>query len=100
MAGKGPDRFDRLRTLIRAVNEGGEEMLAVIHASFKQVIKACCAHARDKVVRESALCTVNSVEYGKKVQDLFYIDIKDDTSRKYQTVWLQMLSYLICAETD
>lgn len=75
-------------------------MLAVIHASFKRVIRACCAHARDEVVGESALCTVNSVEYGKKAQDPFYMDMKDDTSEKYQTVWLQMLSYMVRAETD
>jgi hypothetical protein len=66
LAGKGPDRFDRLRILIRAVNKGGEEMLAVIHTSFKRVIKAYCVYTRDEVVGESVLYTVNSVEYNKK----------------------------------
>jgi hypothetical protein len=54
LVGKDPER---LRTLVRVVDEG-EEMLAVIHASFKRVIKACCIHATDEVVGESALCTV------------------------------------------
>jgi hypothetical protein len=83
LAGKGPDWFDRLRTLIRAVDKGGEEILAVIYTSFKRVIKAYCTHTRDKVVGESVLYTVNSMEYGKKAQDPFYMDIKDDTSEKY-----------------
>jgi hypothetical protein len=75
-----------LRTLIRAVNEGGKETLTVIYTSFKWVIKVCCAYTRDEVVGESTLYTVNSVEYSKKVQDLFYMDMKDNTSVKYQTV--------------
>jgi hypothetical protein len=82
LVGKDPKR---LRTLVRAVDED-EEMLAVIYASFKRVIRACRIHATDEVVGESALCTVNSVEYGKKVQDPFYIDMKQNTSVKYQTV--------------
>ena len=75
LTGKDPER---LRTLVRAVDDN-EEVLTVIHASFKRVIKACRIHATDEVVGEAALCTVNSVEYGKKVQDPFYIDMKDNT---------------------
>ena len=81
MAGKGEP--EELRALIRPVDDEGEEMLAVIHASFRRVIAACRIHATDEVVGESALCTVNSTEYGKKVQDLFYMDIKDSTDMTY-----------------
>ena len=90
---------DRLQTLTRAV-DNGKEVLTVIHASFVQVIKACRIYTTDRVAREAALCTVNSVEYGKKVQDPFYMDIKKDTRSKYQTVWLQILSYIVRCETD
>jgi hypothetical protein len=96
LTGKDPER---LRTLIRPVDDG-EDVLTVVHASFTRVIKACRIHATDEVVGESALCTVNSVEYGKKVQDPFYIDMKDNTHSKYQTVWLQILSYVVRCETD
>ena len=45
------------------------------------------------------MCTVNFVEYRKKVQDPFYMDLKKDTCSKYQTVWLQILSYIVRCET-
>jgi hypothetical protein len=41
---------------------------------------------------KSALCTVNSVEYGKKVQDPFYMDMKENTSVKY-TVEKKQIAY-------
>lgn len=89
----------RLRMLIRAVGEEEEE-LGVIHASFQRIIDACCMHATDNVVGEAALCTVNSIEYGKKVQEPFYMDMKENTRVKYQAVWLQLLSYVVRSETD
>jgi hypothetical protein len=64
------------------------------------VIAACRIHATNEVVRESALCTVNSTEYGKKVQDPFYMDMKDSTDMTYQTVWLKVLSYMVRSETE
>ena len=91
MVGKDPEI---LRTLIRAVDDS-EEALTVIHASFVRVIKACRNHATDEVVGEAALYTVNSVEYGKKTQNPFYMDIKANTHRDYQAVWLQILSYIV-----
>jgi hypothetical protein len=97
LAGKDPKK---LQTLIRSVDNKGEETLAVIYASFQRIIKACYIYATDKVVGESALYKVNAVEYRKKVPNLFYIDIKDNTDITYQAVWLQILSYVIRAETD
>jgi superfamily II DNA or RNA helicase len=97
LAGKDPEK---LQTLIRSVDNEGEETLAVIHASFQRIIKACHIHATDEVVGESALCKVNAVEYGKKVPNPFYMDMKDNTDVTYQAVWLQILSYVIRAETD
>ena len=96
LAGKDPEQ---LQTLVRAVDDS-EEVLAVIHASFSRVIKACRIHATDEVAGEAALCTVNSVEYGKKVQNPFYMDMKENTRSKYQAVWLQILSYIVRCETD
>ena len=94
LAGKGE------RELIRPVDRDGEEMLEVIHASFQLVIQACHIYAIDEVVGKSALCAVNSTEYGKRVQDPFYMDMKDNTNVTYQTVWLQMLSYVVHVETE
>ncbi len=70
-------------------------MLAVIYASFYQIIDACYQHAIAEVVGELALCKVNAVEYKKKTEDLFYIEIKDNTRLKYQNVWLQITSFII-----
>jgi superfamily II DNA helicase RecQ len=96
LEGKDPDK---LRTLIRPVDEEGEEMLAVIHASFHRIIDACHQHATAEVVGESALCKVNAVEYGKKTEDPFYMEMKDNTRLKYRNVWLQITSFIIRAET-
>lgn len=74
--------------------------MGVIHASFQRIIDACCMHASDNVVGEAALCTVNPIEYGKKVQEPFYMVMKDNTRVKYQSVWLQLLSYVVRSETD
>jgi hypothetical protein len=98
LAGKGEP--EELRALIKPVDDEGEKTLAVIHASFQRVIAACRIHATNKVVGESALCTVNSTEYEKKVQDPFYMDMKDSTDMTYQTVWLKVLSYMVRSETE
>jgi superfamily II DNA helicase RecQ len=92
---KGKGGPDKLRPLIRPVDDEGEEMLAVIHASFDRIFKACKVHATEEVVGESALCTVNAVEYGKKAEDPFYMDMKDNTKEGYTSVWKQMLSFIV-----
>jgi hypothetical protein len=81
--------------LIRPVDEEGEEMLAIIHASFERIFKACKIYATEEVVGEAALCTVNAVKYGKKAEDPFYIDMKDNTQLGYTEVWKQMLSFIV-----
>jgi hypothetical protein len=91
LTGKDPEQ---LQTLVRAV-DNSEEVLAVIYASFTRVIQAYCIYATDKVAGEAALYTVNSIEYSKKVQDPFYMDMKENTRSKYQAVWLQILSYIV-----
>ena len=96
LVGKDPET---LRTLIRAVDDS-KEALTVIHASFVWVIKVYRNHTTDEVVGEAALCTVNSVEYGKKTQNPFYMDMKANTYCDYQAVWLQILSYIVRCETD
>ena len=96
LEGKDPDR---LRTLIQPVRED-EGVLAVIHTSFERVIVVCRVHATEEEVGEAALCKVNTIEYGKKVEKPFYMDMKDHTEVKYQTVWLQMLSFIVRAETQ
>jgi superfamily II DNA helicase RecQ len=91
--GKGGHK--KLRPLIRPVDDEGEEVLAVIHASFDRIFKACRAHARQEVVGEAALCKVNAIEYGKKAEDPFYMDMKDSTVKSYPEVWKQILSYIV-----
>ncbi len=81
MEGKGGP--DKLRPLIRPVDDEGEEMLAVIHASFDRIFKLCKVHATEEVVGESALCTVNAIKYGRKAEDPFYMDMKDNTAEGY-----------------
>lgn len=84
----------KLRTLIQPV-EDTEEMLAVIHTSFDRIFQSCQVHATEEVVGEAALCKVNTVEYGKKAEDPFYMDMKDNTQSAYTEVWKQMLSFIV-----
>ncbi len=76
---KGKGEPTKLRTLIRPVKDEGEEMLAVIHASFDRIFESCRVYATEEVVGEAALYKVNAVEYGKKAKDPFYMDMKDNT---------------------
>ena len=69
----------KLQLLIRLVEDKGEKILAVIHVSFNQIFEACWVHATEEVVGEEALYKVNVVEYRKKAEDPFYMDIKDNT---------------------
>ena len=89
----------KLQSLIRPVEDEGEEILAVIHVSFDRIFEACRVHATEEVVGEAALCKVNAVEYGKKAEDPFYMDMKDNTQVSYTEVWKQMLSFIVRAET-
>ena len=79
MEGKDPDR---LRTLIQPVRED-EGVLAVIYTSFERVIVVCRVYTTEEEVGEAALYKVNTIEYRKKVEKLFYIDMKDYTEVKY-----------------
>jgi len=97
LQGKDPDR---LRTLIRPVDVEEEAVLAVIESSFFRIIDACHQHATPEVIGEPALCAVNSVEYEKKVEDPFYMIMKDDTDRRYRTVWMQILSFIVRSEKE
>lgn len=92
---KGKGGHEKLRPLVRPVDDEGEEGLAVIHGSFDRIFRACKAHAKEEVVGESALCKVNAVEYGKTSQDPFYMDMKDSTEKSYPEVWKQILSYIV-----
>jgi hypothetical protein len=76
---KGKGEPTKLQSLIRLVEDKGEEILAVIHVSFDQIFEACRVHATEEVVGEAALCKVNAVEYRKKAEDPFYMDMKDNT---------------------
>ena len=76
----------KLQLLIQLVKDKGKEILAVIHVSFDQIFEACQVHATEEVVGEAALCKVNAVEYKKKAEDPFYMNMKDNTQVSYTKV--------------
>jgi hypothetical protein len=89
---------DRLRTLIQPIDPEKEEELAIIHQSFDRVMDECQKHVVEEVVGEAALFRVNATEYGKKGENPFYMDLKEDTHSKYRAYWKQILSFIVRAE--
>lgn len=69
-----------MRVLVDPVDPDTEPQLIVIEASMCRVMESSRVHAIEEVVGEITLCKVNTVEYGKKVEDPFYIDMKDRTN--------------------
>jgi hypothetical protein len=89
---------DELRELIEPVDEE-EVVLSIIHQSFDRVIDASQKHVVEEIIGEAALFRVNATEYGKKGENPFYMDMKENTEGKYRGIWKQMLSFVVRAET-
>ena len=77
----------KLRELIQPVDLEEEEELTIIHDSFDRIMDECQKHVVEEVVGEAALFAVNATEYGKKGENPFYMDMKENTHSKYRGYW-------------